>query len=133
MVDVSSDDAAVHVAEVFRILAEIGASGTPQILVLNKCDRLASSEIRALARIGGASHSAKVLAARLLSEAGHEINEPAVLVSGLTGQGISDLFAQIDTVLAFDTVETVTFCIPLAEGASIAMLHERGKVLAEAW
>ena len=41
VVDVSSNDAAVHVAEVFRILTEIGASGTPQILVLNKSDRLA--------------------------------------------------------------------------------------------
>src|SRR5580704_10648382 len=40
VVDVSSPDAAVHVKEVFRVLAEIGASETPQILVLNKCDRI---------------------------------------------------------------------------------------------
>ena len=126
VVDVSADDAAVHVAEVFRILAEIGASGTPQILVLNKCDRLASSD-------PAPPIDARVLAARILSDAGHEISVPAVLVSGLTGQGISDLFAQIDTVLAFDTVETVTFCLPLSEGAAIAMLHQRGKVLAEAY
>jgi 50S ribosomal subunit-associated GTPase HflX len=54
-----------------------------------------------------------------------------VLVSGLTGAGISGLFAEIDAVLAFDTIETVTFRIPLQEGAAIALSHKCGKVLAE--
>ncbi len=130
VVDASSADAEVHVAEVFRILAEIGASGTPQILVLNKSDCLDTA---------GDALSAAVLASRLLRDAGREAAEvggqaapvPAVLVSGLTGEGIADLFAQIDAVLSFDTVETVTFHIPLSDGASIALVHERGKVLAE--
>jgi GTP-binding protein HflX len=124
VVDVSSQDATVHVAEVFRILAEIGASGTPQILVLNKCDRIAEGESK---------QDARVLAARLLGEAGHETPVPAVLVSGLTGEGLTDLFEQIDSVLAFDTVETVTFHIPTNEGAAIALLHQCGKVLAEVY
>lgn len=127
VVDVSSNDAHVHVKEVFRILAEIGAAETPQVLVLNKCDRIASPEQ------GLRAADAKVLAARLLSDAGHETPIPAVMVSGLTGEGVSDLFSQIDTVLAFDTVETVTFRIPLREGASIALAHERGKVLTEVY
>ena len=46
---------------------------------------------------------------------------------------MSDLFAQIDAVLAFDTVETVTFRIPTEKGAAIALAHERGKVLAEVY
>ena len=58
---------------------------------------------------------------------------PAVLVSGLTGEGIGRLFDQIDAVLAFDTVETVRFRIPLRDGASIALLHEGGKVRSEAY
>ena len=124
VVDASSADAASHVAEVFRILAEIGASGTPQILVLNKCDRIASSD---------AAPDARVLAARLLSAAGHETPVPAVLVSGLTGAGIAELFAQIDSVVAFDAVETVVFRIPLHDGASLALLHQRGKVLGEVY
>jgi len=123
VVDVSSNDAAVHVAEVFRILAEIGASETPQILVLNKCDRLATSS----------EATAAVLAARLLSDAGHETPVPAVLVSGLTGEGIAELYARIDLVLAFDTIETVTFRIPAQDGAAIALLHECGKVLSEVY
>ncbi len=122
VVDVSSADAHVHVAEVFRILSEIGAAATPQILVLNKCDRVATQE-------AGSPSDAKVLAARLLSEAGHETPMPAVLVSGLTGDGIPELLSQIDVSLEFDPIETVTFRIPLGESASISMLHERGKVL----
>jgi GTP-binding protein HflX len=129
VVDVSSNDAAVHVAEVSRILAEIGASGTQQILVLNKCDRLPASESEMAVR------DAKVIAARLSRhtghDAGHETPVPAVLVSGLTGEGIPDLFAQIDAVLAFDSIETVTFRIPLAEGAALALLHQCGRVLKE--
>jgi GTP-binding protein HflX len=120
VVDVSSNDAHVHVTEVFRILAEIGAAATPQILALNKCDCL-----------GGPTPDAAVLAARLLSDAAHETPVLAVLVSGLTGQGIDDLLARIDEVLEFDTVERATFRIPLREGAAIALLHECGRVVSE--
>ncbi len=121
VVDVSSGDAAVHVKEVFRILGEIGAAETPQILVLNKCDRIEDDA------------GAAVLAARLLSDAGHETPVPAVLVSGLTAEGVAELFAQIDAVLAFDTIETVTFRIPASEGAAIALLHACGRVLSEVY
>ena len=54
---------------------------------------------------------------------------PAVLVSGLTGEGLAKLFDLIDRVLPFDIVETVRFRIPLRDGAAIALLHECGKVL----
>ncbi len=124
VVDASSHDAPAHVKEVLRILGEIGASETPQILVLNKSDR-----------IGEPARDASVIASRLLKgvarDPSHELNIPAVLVSGLTGAGIPDLFAKIDAVLTFDAIETVTFRIPLSEGASIALAHERGKVLRE--
>jgi GTP-binding protein HflX len=128
VVDASSHDAQAHVKEVLRILGEIGASETPQILVLNKADR-----------IGESAQDASVIASRLLSgvstgatrDPSHELNIPAVLISGLTGAGIPDLFAKIDAVLTFDAIETVTFRIPLSEGGSIALAHDRGKVLKE--
>ena len=129
VIDASSPDAHVHVAEVFRILAEIGAAGTPQILVLNKRDRIKALESNRPE--SGQPADANVLAARLLSNTGHAMPVPAVLVSGLTGDGIADLLLRIDEVLDFDTIETVTFRIPLEEGAAIALLHERGKVLAK--
>jgi len=120
IVDVSAEEAGAHAAEVFRVLAEIGASSTPQILVLNKSDRLPPSE-----------HDAQMLGARLLAEAGQSPVTPAVLVSGLTGEGLARLFDEIDRVIPFDAVETVRFRIPLRDGAAIALLHERGKVRAE--
>ena len=120
VVDVSSDRAPRHVAEVFRVLSEIGASGTPQILVLNKADCLPPEE-----------RDAGILGPRLLGEAGQSPLTPAVLVSGLTGAGLPDLFRLIDQAVPFDAVEKVRFRIPLRDGASIALLHQCGKVLAE--
>jgi GTP-binding protein HflX len=120
VVDVSAPDTRAHVKEVFRVLGEIGASATPQILVLNKRDRLPSFE---------AETGAEILAARLMTDPDHGSPGPAVLVSGMTGEGISDLFAAIDRVLVFDTIETVTFAIPVSEGAAISMAHDQGRVL----
>jgi hypothetical protein len=54
-------------------------------------------------------------------------------VSGLTGEGLMALFDLIDRVIQFDALETVRFRIPLRDGASIALLHECGKVLSEGY
>ena len=69
--------------------------------------------------------------ARLLGDAGQSALTPAVIVSGLTGEGLARLFEVIDEVVPFDALETVRFRIPLKDGAAIALLHERGRVLAE--
>jgi GTPase len=119
VVDVSSEQAAQHVAEVFRVLGEIGASGTPQILVLNKADRL------------DGDHDSRVLGARLLADAGQNPLTPVAMVSGLTGEGLAELLDRIDDVVPFDSVETVQFRIPLRDGAAIALLHQCGRVRAE--
>lgn len=120
VVDVSSDQAATQVSEVLRVLAEIEAAETPQILVLNKCDQ---REDRSL--------PAAVLGARLLEGTSRSGTTPVVLVSGRTGEGVPDLLAKLDEVLQFDLIETVTFRIPMKDGASIAMLHSHGRVRAE--
>ncbi len=122
VVDVSSDHAARHVAEVYRVLGEIGASGTPQILVLNKSDRLPVED---------RERGSELIAARLLAEAGQSPPTPSAMVSGQTGEGMAGLCRRIDEVIAFDAVETVRFRIPLRDGAAIALLHERGKVRSE--
>lgn len=119
VVDASSEQAAQHVAEVFRVLGEIGASGTPQILVLNKADRLEEDQ------------NARVLGARLLADAGQNPLTPVAMVSGLTGEGLGELLDRIDEVVPFDSVETVQFRIPLRDGAAIALLHQCGRVRAE--
>ena len=120
VVDVSSDQAAEHIAEVFRVLREIGAAGTPQIVALNKADRLPPDQ-----------RDPAVLGGRLLAEAGQSPSTPFVLVSGRTGEGLGELYHRIDEVIAFDAVETVRFRIPLRDGAAIALLHERGRVRSE--
>jgi GTPase len=121
IVDVSSEQAAQHIAEVFRVLGQIEASSTPQILVLNKADRLQREDHDGDALVG----------ARLLEEAGQSALTPAVMVSGLTGEGLSRLMDAIDEAVPFDAIETVRFRIPLRDGAAIALLHDRGRVRAE--
>jgi len=131
VVDVSSEQAAQHVSEVFRVLGEIGASSTPQILVLNKADRLPPDEHTDL--FSGAVSQAQIIGARLLTDAGQSALTPAVLVSGLTGEGLLRLFDAIDEVIPFDALETVRFRIPLRDGAAIALLHDRGRVRSEGY
>ena len=128
VVDASSEQAAQHVAEVFRVLGEIGASGTPQILVLNKADLLQADNSTGH---GSLKDNARVLGARLLADAGQNPLTPAAMVSGLTGEGLGELLNRIDEVVPFDSVETVQFRIPLRDGAAIAMLHQCGRVRAE--
>jgi GTP-binding protein HflX len=124
VVDASAEDASAHIAEVFRVLTEIGAEHTRQILVLNKCDKLPRDP-------QAAQPDPAVLAARLLTEAGQSSPMPAVFASGLSGAGVSDLLRIIDQHIEFDTVEAVRFRVPLSDGASIALLHQRGRVLSE--
>jgi GTP-binding protein HflX len=131
VVDVSSEQAAQHISEVFRVLGEIGASATPQILVLNKADLILKKADTLPAEEHADLSQAQFLGARLLADAGQNPLTPAVTVSGLTGEGLASLFDAIDHVVPFDAVETVRFRIPLRDGASIALLHERGRVRTE--
>ncbi len=120
VVDVSSDQASHHVAEVYRVLGEIGASSTPQIIVLNKADR-----------VTGGDHDAGVMGPRLLGEAGQSPLTPTVVVSGVTGEGLGQLLELIDDAIPFDPVLTTRFRVPAADGAAIALLHSRGRVRSE--
>jgi GTP-binding protein HflX len=124
IVDVSSTQAAQHISEVYRVLGEIGAASTPQILVMNKADQLPPEE---------RDEQAQIIGARLLAHAGQSPLVPAVLVSGLTGEGLTRLFEIIDEVVPFDALETVRFRIPLRDGAAIALLHECGRVRTEGY
>lgn len=117
VVDVSSPSAADYAAHVMTVLAEIGAAGIPQILVMNKIDRLSGSEADA----GALSH-------RLLGGGRHVAS--AAAVSALTGAGIDQLLRAIDEALPLDPVLRATFRIPAGDGATLALLHQFGRVLA---
>ena len=117
VVDVSAPAAAEYVAHVMSVLAEIGAAQIPQILVMNKIDRLSGS----LADAGAMSH-------RLLGGGRHVAS--ATAVSALSGAGIDGLLRAIDEALQLDPVLRATFRISSGDGATLAMLHQFGRVLA---
>lgn len=118
VVDVSSPDAAHHTSLVSQVLAEIGAGAIPQVLVLNKADRLAETE-----------PDSEQIGRRLLGDSGTAAHTRALLASALTGQGVERLLAAIDEALPFDPVVRVTFRFPLQEGSKLSLLHDYGRVL----
>jgi GTP-binding protein HflX len=118
IVDASSPHAPLLASHVLKVLEEIDAAKTPQLLVLNKIDCLPEglSDVPSVAR-------------RVLGDARAEESPAAVAVSALTGQGFDQLLARIDQLLSLDRVEPATFRINSAEGAALHLLHERAKVL----
>ncbi|HUO30729.1 MAG TPA: GTPase HflX [Bryobacteraceae bacterium] len=118
VVDASAPHAAVQTAQVLKVLAEIGAGAIPQVLVLNKIDRLPESETD----VEAGRH-------RLLGGSGAAAGTRAVAISALTGRGLDNLLAAVDEVLPFDPIVRVRLSLPLSEGARIAMVHELGRVL----
>jgi GTP-binding protein HflX len=111
VVDASAPSAAEHTAHVLKVLSEIGASAIPQILVMNKVDRLEDADTGSLAR-------------RLV-----ETPMKAVGISAKTGQGTDELLAAIDEALPLDPVVRATIRLSAGDGATLAMLHEFGRVL----
>jgi GTP-binding protein HflX len=116
VVDVSATSAHDYVAHVLQVLAEIGAAEIPQILVMNKADRLSPADADPAA-----------LRNRLLG-AGRQ-DARAVVISALTGEGINNLLAEIDSALPLDPLVRTTLRIDASDGATLAMLHEYGRVL----
>jgi GTP-binding protein HflX len=84
-----------------QTLEEIGAGEQPRLLVLNKADLLdadAREELR--------------------------LRHPdAIIVSGVTGEGLEDLGEQIERELSH-TLRPVELLVPYANGGSLAELHE---------
>ena len=117
VVDVSSPQAMAHTAHVFQVLAEIDAAHTPQVMVLNKVDRLPPGEAQI-----------DTLRQRLLGAAEHKDAARAAGVSALSGEGIDCLLRLIDEVLPFDPVVRARFRLAAGDGASIHLLHRFGRV-----
>jgi GTP-binding protein HflX len=85
-------------AQVEAVLNELEVGRKPTLQVLNKVDLLSPTAV---------------------------LEQGAIPVSGLTGQGLTDLLHAIDGALTADPLEQVEFCIPQAEGRVLASL-ERG-------
>ena len=113
VVDMASPAAMEQAAHVGEVLDEIGAARVPRILVLNKLDR--------------AGAGAEAMERRLAAASGQSAH--AVAISALTGEGLSRLLDMIDTALPVDPTMTVTLRLPVADGATLALLHEFGRVI----
>jgi GTP-binding protein HflX len=107
VVDISHPQAEEQIAAVNSVLAEIGASEKPTIMVFNKIDKLDGS---------GALN-------RLQEKFLH-----AVGISATTGEGISTLLAELGTQLR-PTREFLELRVPHEQSAVIARLHKVGQVI----
>lgn len=122
LVDVSSPTASEQTAHVMKVLGEIGAETTPQLLVLNKSDRLPESE---------REQDLPTLTHRLLGETARQNATRAVLISAWTGDGVSQLMTSIDQHLAQDPVARQKFKLPLGEGRALHLLHDRAAIVSK--
>jgi GTP-binding protein HflX len=105
VVDASSPHAAEQISVVEQVLAEIGASSTPRITVLNKID--------------------------LPCDPPHPgVAGPSCAVSARTGEGMNRLLRQIGTLLAAQQ-QRVRVRVPVERGDLLAELHRGGRVAAQ--
>ncbi len=117
VVDVSSPHAERQIQQVLRVLAEIGAGSTPQLLVLNKIDLAPGDEAQP-----------EAVRRRILAGVESKTETRAVAVSARTGQGIERLLEVIDEMLPLDPLAKTTFRVPAGDGATINLIHELGRV-----
>lgn len=122
VVDVTSPTAAEQTAHVMRVLGEIGADKTPQVLVLNKADCLPEADRK---------QDLEALTHRLLGETARQNKTKAVLISARTGEGLTALLESIDRELTQDPVARQKFRLPLGEGRVLHLLHERAAVVSQ--
>jgi GTP-binding protein HflX len=118
VVDASSPHAAHQTGHVLKVLAEIGAEHTRQILVMNKIDLLSET-----------SDGAHNLAQRILGEVRAPENSQAAAVSARTGAGIAEVLELIDRLLPLDPISHARLRVPASDGSVLHLLHERGRVI----
>ncbi len=117
VVDGSAPDFEGQVDAVRTVLAEIGADGLPELLVVNKADAILARQ----QRDGGAGEEARRLMAA---------HEGSVMVSARTGQGLPELLVAMgDRLRVGDRV--VELDIPWARGDVLAAVHREGEIVGE--
>ena len=106
VVDGSHPDPEGQISAVREVLAEIGASQVPELIVVNKVDA-----------------ADPMVVARLKASEPH-----SVAVSAHTGEGIADVLAAVEADLPRPGLE-VTALVPYARGDLLNRAHEHGEVL----
>ncbi len=106
--DAGSSQREPQMQAVREVLQEIGAHESSSVVVFNKIDTLTAEERQTLQ--------------------GRYPN--AVLVSGLSGQGLDTLLARIAEEASRGSV-TMSVLVPYTRGDLVRMAHERGQILSE--
>lgn len=107
VVDLSHPQADEQILAVNAVLEEIGAAGKPTLMVFNKIDRFEKRE---------------------LLQKNIERFPNAAGISATTGEGISELLAELGALLR-PARELVDLSVPHERAAVIARLHEVGQVV----
>lgn len=107
-VDATDPDHAGQIAAVHEVLAEIGASDIPEIIVFNKVDSVDAIILERLANL----------------------YPDSLQISAATGAGLSDLLDRIADVLEKQTA-TLVLEVPYERGDVVAAAHRLGEVIAE--
>lgn len=108
VVDGSNPEREVHRRVVEDVLEELGAAETETVLVWNKVDRLEDEE--------------RLSATFEIERAG------GVIASARTGEGLPEILAALDAVLARRAQE-IELLIPFSRGELLARVHREGRVL----
>lgn len=107
--DISNPHHAEQDAEVLKVLRELGVEDRPRIHVLNKIDRLKEEDLSALRKSNG--H-------------GRDI----AFTSAVTGAGLDDLLARIDSVMPVDPLVRLRLRMPVADGRHLSLVQAHGRV-----
>jgi GTPase len=106
VVDGADPDPVGQIAAVRAVLADIGASEIPELIVINKVDRAAAESLTRL----------------------HAKYPDAVFVSVRTGEGIDQLRATIESLLPRPEIE-IRALIPYERGDLVNSIHQTGEFL----
>jgi GTPase len=107
VVDISHSNALNQYQSVEDTLDQLGAKHIPIVTALNKVDRLRDPE------------AAKEIVSHFSSK--------AVTISGLKGNGISDLLRVMQEEL-YETYTPILVRLPYQQGALISLFHEAGRI-----
>jgi GTP-binding protein HflX len=115
--DISNPHHAEQDSEVEKVLADLGVSARPRLLVCNKIDRLPKDDLAALV---SANHSAPTNGVAIAGK---------VFVSALKNEGLDGLLRRMDAAMPIDEVVHMKLLVPLADGRMLALIHALGRVV----
>lgn len=112
IVDVSSPQRRAYIQEVNKVLEELDARDKPQILVLNKCDRITLEEAE------------RIRASEIAT--GEHLD--VVAISALKNEGLDQLLVAMDGSLPGDPLSTVRYRFPHTEADKLSFLYCHGRI-----